>query len=141
MSLDILFDLGLKALAVLTLGLLVGKGLELWDILRLFSTPEPTEAGLAEWLERKERGLTLLATLASAAPFLGLAGTITHIIGALTALSGGGDIAVISGPIAQSLYATLWGLASAIPATIFYNLAQRRLQILENRWTRLLRCP
>lgn len=134
MQLETFLDILLKTWAAITLALIIAKSLELWDFFGLFAkVPERTQDRHV-WLEKKERYLTLLATTVSTAPFVGLAGTITHIIKALTAMSStGADIAVISGPIALSLYATLWGLASAIPANVFYNLAQRRLQILENR--------
>lgn len=134
MQLETFLDILLKTWAAITFALIIAKGLELWDFIGIFAkVPESTQDRHV-WLEKKERYLTLLATTVSTAPFVGLAGTITHIIKALTAMSStGADIAVISGPIALSLYATLWGLASAIPANVFYNLAQRRLQILENR--------
>lgn len=139
MTLEFVLDLVLKALFVLTVALIVAKSMELWDWFSLFEKPAATAASVQQWLEKKERYLTFLATVVSTAPFVGLAGTITHIIKALTALSGAGvDIGVISGPIAQSLYATLWGLASAVPANVFYNLAQRRLQVLENQLQREL---
>ena len=138
MHLDVALDCVLKFLTVFTLAVSLAKAVELWDPLCWFTRP----ASLVEveaWVERKERALTLLATIASTAPFLGLAGTITHIIHALGSLSGAnGDIGVISGPIALSLYSTLWGLASAIPAGVFYNLAVRRLQLLESQTRRSL---
>jgi hypothetical protein len=133
MHLDIALDYLLKVLTVLTLAVGLAKSVELWDPLGWFSQPG-SAAEVDMWLERRERALTLIATIASTAPFLGLAGTITHIIHALGSLgSANGDIGVISGPIALSLYSTLWGLASAIPAGIFYNLAVRRLQLMEAR--------
>lgn len=136
MNLVSFVDLLLKAWAVVTVALVLAKAFELWDPFKLFSHPTSADDRVVtNWIQKKENYLTFLATTAAATPFIGLAGTVMHIIAALTSLStSGADMSVISGPIALSLYATLWGLASAIPATVFYNLAQRRLQVLENRY-------
>lgn len=92
-----------------------------------------------EQAEALESGMALLAVIASAAPFVGLAGTVMHIMEALSRLSGGAvDITLISGPIATALNSTLVGLASAVPALIAYNLLQRRVQVLVNRMLRQL---
>lgn len=72
--------------------------------------------------------LPLLATIAAAAPFIGLASTVVHIIEALSRLTGQTDLSAIAGPIGSALYATLWGLASAIPALIAYNLYAARVE-------------
>ena len=122
-------DIALYALALATFWLCLWK---------LVATYRPQAAPglpeLPEWLEDKERGMSWLASIAAGAPFVGLAGTIGHIIEALSHLSGAGaDLSVISGPIAQSLYSTLWGLASALPATLVYNQVAARLQVVENR--------
>lgn len=77
-----------------------------------------------------EWGMTLLATVASCAAFLGLAGTVVHIMAALSLMSGTqGDVQVIAGPIATSLKATLIGLASAVPASIAYNFFARTINV------------
>lgn len=65
--------------------------------------------------------LVWLAIIASTAPFIGLAGTVLNIIVALGKLSSTSDMTIIAGPIGQALYATLWGLVSAIPALVAYN--------------------
>lgn len=92
---------------------------------------------LDEQMERLEDGLSILAVCASTAAFVGLAGTVVHIIEALQKLGGSGlDIGVISGPIAVALYATLKGLASAIPAAAAYTLFGRRTQVIESRTAR-----
>lgn len=136
-------DLLLYVMVALTIGLIFFKALELWlpgiigqpMVQRLSGDAKSLAAGI----ERLEAGLPLLATIASASPFLGLAGTVMHIIEALRALSGSSvDITVISGPIATALNATLIGLASAVPATVAYNMMLRRLQVLENRRLREL---
>jgi biopolymer transport protein ExbB/TolQ len=123
-----LIDRFLLALAALTAALIVYKTFELTGRAALART-DPVDAAL----ERLERGMPLLASVAGAAPFVGLAATVLHIIDALGRLGAGADIAAVSAPIAAALHSTLLGLASAVPALVAYNLLQRRLQILENR--------
>jgi biopolymer transport protein ExbB/TolQ len=70
-----------------------------------------------------ERGLPFLATLGSAAPFIGLFGTVWGIMHSFTAIAQSKDtsLAVVAPGIAEALFATAVGLAAAIPAVIFYN--------------------
>jgi biopolymer transport protein TolQ len=72
---------------------------------------------------RLERGLSFLATTGSAAPFIGLLGTVIGIINAFQGIgmSGSASLAVVAPGIAEALIATAIGLVAAIPATIFYN--------------------
>ncbi|MCH7709289.1 MAG: MotA/TolQ/ExbB proton channel family protein [Myxococcales bacterium] len=72
---------------------------------------------------RLERGLSFLATTGSAAPFIGLFGTVIGIINAFQEIgrSGSASLAVVAPGIAEALIATAVGLFAAIPATIFYN--------------------
>ncbi len=72
---------------------------------------------------RLERGLGVLATTGSTAPFIGLFGTVVGIINAFTniAATGAASLAVVAPGIAESLIVTAIGLFAAIPATIFYN--------------------
>lgn len=72
---------------------------------------------------RLERGLSFLATTGSAAPFIGLFGTVVGIINAFHGIgrSGSASLAVVAPGIAEALIATAFGLLAAIPATIFYN--------------------
>jgi biopolymer transport protein TolQ len=72
---------------------------------------------------RLERGLSFLATTGSAAPFIGLFGTVVGIIGAFQSIgrAGSASLAVVAPGIAEALIATAVGLLAAIPATIFYN--------------------
>ena len=72
---------------------------------------------------RLERGLTFLATVGSAAPFIGLFGTVIGIINAFQSIgmTGSASLAVVAPGIAEALIATAVGLFAAIPATIFYN--------------------
>ena len=72
---------------------------------------------------RIERGLPFLATTGSAAPFIGLFGTVVGIINSFQgiAAAGSASLAVVAPGIAEALIATAIGLVAAIPATIFYN--------------------
>jgi biopolymer transport protein TolQ len=72
---------------------------------------------------RLERGFSFLATTGSAAPFIGLFGTVVGIINAFEQIgrAGSASLAVVAPGIAEALIATAVGLFAAIPATIFYN--------------------
>jgi len=70
-----------------------------------------------------ERDMIFLATLGSAAPFIGLFGTVWGIMNSFTAIAGSQStsLAVVAPGIAEALFATAIGLVAAIPAVIFYN--------------------
>lgn len=74
-------------------------------------------------LKRAEQGLSFLATVGSAAPFVGLFGTVWGIMHSFTAIAQAKDtsLAVVAPGIAEALFATAIGLAAAIPAVIAYN--------------------
>ncbi|MDX6748578.1 MotA/TolQ/ExbB proton channel family protein [Geminicoccaceae bacterium 1502E] len=74
-------------------------------------------------LRELEPGLPFLATVGSAAPFIGLFGTVWGIMNSFTAIAGANDtsLAVVAPGIAEALFATAIGLAAAIPAVIGYN--------------------
>ena len=78
-----------------------------------------------------ERFVPLLGTIASAAPFIGLLGTVVGIIRAFhsIAVSGGsGGPQVVSGGIAEALVSTAVGLVVAIPALVAYNYFSVRIR-------------
>jgi len=79
---------------------------------------------------RLESGLTLLATIASVAPFVGLLGTVWGIYHALIgiAASGNPSITDVAGPVGEALIMTAFGLAVAIPAVVAYNLLGRQVR-------------
>lgn len=74
-------------------------------------------------LKSYETGLPFLATLGSAAPFVGLFGTVWGIMHSFTAIATAKDtsLAVVAPGIAEALFATAIGLAAAIPAVVAYN--------------------
>ena len=79
---------------------------------------------------RLERGLSFLATTGSAAPFIGLFGTVIGIIDAFQHIgaAGSASLAVVAPGIAEALIATAVGLGAAIPATVAYNHFVGRLR-------------
>ncbi len=111
-------------------------------------TPEliDTELGVVELVERAlkrtmsseisklEGSLTFLATTGSAAPFIGLFGTVWGIMGSFIGLAGSQGVptlqAVAPG-IAEALIATAVGLAAAIPAVIGYNYCLSRVKKID----------
>ena len=78
---------------------------------------------IAREIERLERRLLVLATTASASPFIGLFGTVWGIMTSFQAIAASQNtsLTVVAPGIAQALFATAIGLMAAIPATIFYN--------------------
>ncbi len=82
--------------------------------------------------ERLERGLTFLATVGSAAPFIGLFGTVVGIVGTFQGIgiAGNASLAVVGPGMAEALVATALGLLAAIPATMAYNAYVARVDSL-----------
>jgi biopolymer transport protein ExbB len=72
---------------------------------------------------RLESGLTVLASVGSTAPFVGLFGTVWGVYHALVAigLSGQGTLDKVAGPVGEALIMTALGLVVAIPAVLAYN--------------------
>lgn len=75
-----------------------------------------------------ESGLTLLASIGSTAPFVGLFGTVLGIMHAMHDItaSGSTSLDVVAGPIGDALVATAIGIAVAVPAVLAYNFFLRR---------------
>jgi biopolymer transport protein ExbB len=84
-----------------------------------------------------DKGLTVLASIGSSAPFIGLFGTVIGIYSALIniAAKGNGGLDVVAGPMGEALSATAVGLFTAIPAVLAYNsyVRQNRLLIQDLR--------
>jgi biopolymer transport protein TolQ len=81
---------------------------------------------------RMERYLPFLATTASAAPFIGLFGTVVGIMNAFHNIGqqGSANLAVVAPGISEALIATAAGLGAAIPAVMAYNFFVNR----SKRW-------
>lgn len=90
---------------------------------------------------RYEKRLSVLGTIGSNAPFIGLFGTVMGVILAFDQLQdatgGGGPSTAVMGVIAEALIATGVGLLVAIPAIIFYNILKGRVNAAVTQ-TRLL---
>lgn len=86
----------------------------------------------AKSVERRkmESYLSLLAISASAAPFIGLFGTVWGIMNAFESIaqSGSTSLAAVAPGISEALIATAFGLAAAIPAVIGYNIANAKIR-------------
>ena len=85
-----------------------------------------------EEITKLEQGTTFLATTASAAPFIGLFGTVWGIMNAFIGLSKvkSSSIQAVAPGISEALIATAIGLAAAIPAAIFYNYFMQQVRVL-----------
>lgn len=105
---------------------------------------------LADWLssclrgsidetaERLQRGLAVLASVGSTAPFVGLFGTVWGIYHALVGIgvSGQASIDKVAGPVGEALIMTAFGLAVAIPAVLGYNALNRGNRDILNKLNR-----
>lgn len=86
-------------------------------------------------LQKEERamesGLTVLASIGSTAPFVGLFGTVLGIMHAMHNIteSGSSSLDVVAGPIGDALIATAIGIAVAVPAVLAYNFFLRRVKL------------
>ncbi|MEX0406253.1 protein TolQ [Aquibium sp. LZ166] len=81
------------------------------------------DLALTREMERLEGRLGFLATIGSAAPFIGLFGTVVGIMTSFQAIAGSKStsLAVVAPGIAEALLATAIGLLAAIPAVVAYN--------------------
>jgi biopolymer transport protein TolQ len=81
------------------------------------------DLALTREMERLEGRLGFLATVGSAAPFIGLFGTVVGIMTSFQAIAGSKstNLAVVAPGIAEALLATAIGLLAAIPAVVAYN--------------------
>jgi len=93
------------------------------------------QLGISEEIQKLERNMIWLATIASVTPFIGLFGTVWGIIDAFEALSLSASVSLRTvGPgIADALIATGAGLAAAIPAAVAYNYLGGQIKEIGNR--------
>lgn len=80
-----------------------------------------------------KKGLSLVATIATSSPFIGLFGTIAGIINAFRgmALTGSGGIGAVAGGIAEALITTAFGIGVAIIALWCYNILNSKVEIYQ----------
>ncbi len=103
-------------------------------------TLSPVDLAKNEVERRKEgvaadlrRGMNVLASVGSVAPFVGLLGTVVGIITAFQGIgaSGSAGLGAVSAGIAEALVETALGLMVAIPAVLFYNYLTARVNAIE----------
>ena len=84
-----------------------------------------------------ESTVPFLGTTASAAPFIGLFGTVWGIMRAFNDIyqMGNANLATVAKPISEALVATAFGLAAAIPAVVAYNYFVSRIRVLDSEMT------
>lgn len=90
-------------------------------------------------VENLERYLILLQTAVTISPFLGLLGTVWGIMASFWDMSSmqSANLTVVAPGIAEALVTTIAGLATAIPAVIFYNSLVRKIDLVANEMDRL----
>ena len=98
-----------------------------WITMSLQRSVEEVNSGL-------QRGLGLLATVGSSAPFVGLFGTVWGVMNALIAigLAGQASIGKVAGPVGGALITTALGLFAAVPAVWGYNWLLGRNKMLQD---------
>ena len=81
-----------------------------------------------------ESMVPFLATTGSAAPFIGLFGTVVGIMFSFQEIAGAGNatLQVVGPHIAEALFATAIGLVAAVPAVMAYNYFTRRIRVLRS---------
>jgi len=79
------------------------------------------------------RGLSILATIATSAPFIGLFGTIFGIINAFRGmqLTGSGGIGAVAGGISEALVTTAVGIGVAVLALWVFNTLNSRIEVFD----------
>ena len=121
------------------------------ELTRLAQAKEGKDGALAErmgGIENVERALTrastsqltelenrvsFLGTVGSAAPFVGLFGTVVGILNAFNAIAeqGNATLATVAAPVGNALFATAAGLFAAIPAVVAYNSFISRIRVFD----------
>ena len=93
------------------------------------------ERALGAEVERLQRALPMLATTASATPFIGLFGTVWGIMNTFHAIgaTGSTSIVTVAPGIAEALVNTAAGLLAAIPAVVAYNHLLAKVRIMRRR--------
>ena len=93
---------------------------------------KPTRQALQMIMREQEKGLSILASIGSTAPFVGLFGTVWGIVNALSTISASGQatIDIVAGPIGEALITTAIGIGVAIPSVVAYNYFLRRIKLL-----------
>lgn len=109
-----------------------------WQDIALEDLERVLATSRAEASNALKRGLWLIGTIGSLAPFIGLFGTVVGIIRSFhdMALHGSGGFAVVAAGISEALVATGAGLLVAIVALAFYNYLQVRVTAIAQSFAR-----
>ncbi|CZE46813.1 biopolymer transport ExbB protein [Campylobacter geochelonis] len=85
------------------------------------------ESASSSMIQKARSFVTLLASIGSSAPFIGLFGTVWGIMNSFIGIAkaDNASLAVVAPGIAEALFATAFGLVAAIPAVLFYNYLTR----------------
>ena len=88
--------------------------------------------------EELRRGMGVLASVGSVAPFVGLLGTVVGIISAFQGIAstGSGGLGAVSAGISEALVETALGLMVAIPAVLFFNQLNNKINAVETELAR-----
>lgn len=127
--LQVLFQTGFRALS--RLSHVLGSDLDRVSV----AVYRDMRVSAARETDRLSQHLSLLATLGSTTPYIGLFGTVWGIMSSFQALGGAQQvtIAMVAPGIAEALVATAMGLFVAIPAVIAYNRYSHQVERLVNQ--------
>jgi biopolymer transport protein TolQ len=91
-----------------------------------------TRASTTQLTELEAR-VSFLGTVGSAAPFVGLFGTVVGILNAFNSIAeqGNATLATVAAPVGNALFATAAGLFAAIPAVVAYNSFVSRIRVFD----------
>ena len=109
---------------------------------RNYGLVQSLEAAAMFEIEKMKRSLSILDTIITLAPLLGILGTVTGIIGSFDLLGAAGieDPKAVTGGIAQALITTATGLAIAIVALLPYNALTRKVEKVTRHLEQLVTC-
>jgi biopolymer transport protein ExbB len=109
---------------------------------RNYGLAQSLEAAAAHEIEKMKRSLSVLDTIITLAPLLGILGTVSGIIISFDLLGDAGieDPKAVTGGIAQALITTAAGLAIAIVALLPYNALTRKVEKVTRHLEQLVTC-
>jgi len=112
---------------------LAGKEAKLGFEEQISTAQRGCERAASIFNQELRKGLSILATIATSSPFIGLFGTISGIINAFRgmALTGSGGIGAVASGIAEALITTAFGIAVAIIALWFYNYLNSKVEVYD----------
>ena len=110
-----------------------GKEAKLGFDEQIATASRASERAKTMFSQELRRGLSILATIATSSPFIGLFGTIFGIINAFRgmALTGSGGIGAVAGGIAEALVTTAVGIGVAVLALWVFNSLNTRVEVFD----------